>query len=269
MRHTVNIYRRLLGVQLRSQMQYRTAFVLDTLASATIVLLEFGAIALVLDRFGHIQGWTLGEVAFLYALVEISFGLMDMVFSGFDPPRFGRMVRQGSFDQLLLRPVNITVQVLGSDVTIRRMGKIILGSAIFLLALQMTDITWTAVKVAYLPIVILSMFLFFSGLFMIGSTITFWTVESIEIMNILTYGGSFMMSYPMHIYPLGMRRVFTFVIPAIFLNYYPALFFLDKPDPFNFPSFAPFIAPFVGGATFVCALIVWHFGMRHYQSTGT
>ena len=39
-----------------------------------------------------------------------------------------------------------------------------------------------------------------------------------------------------------MRRVFTFVIPAIFLNYYPALFFWTKPDPFNFPSFALYSA---------------------------
>ena len=101
-----------------------------TLASATIVLLEFGAIALVLDRFGHIQGWTLGEVAFLYALVEISFGLMDMVLVVLIHPVLGAWCARAAFDQLLLRPVNITVQVLGSDVTIRRMGKIILGSAI-------------------------------------------------------------------------------------------------------------------------------------------
>ena len=62
-----------------------------------------------------------------------------------------------AFEQLLLRPGNITVQVLGSDLTIRRMGKIVLGSAIFVLALQLTDITWTAVKLAYLPVVVLSM----------------------------------------------------------------------------------------------------------------
>ncbi len=269
MRHTLSIYWRLLGVQLRSRLQYRVAFTLDTLATATIVMLEFGSIALVLQRFGHIQGWTLGEVAFLFALVEIAFGLMDMVFSGFDPPTFGRMVQQGTFDQLLLRPANITVQVLGSDLALRRIGKVIFGIGIFVLALQLTDITWTAVKLFYLPIVILSMLLFFGGLFMIGATITFWTVESIEIMNVLTYGGSFMMSYPMHIYPRGLLRIFTFVIPAIFLNYYPALFFLDKPDPFGFPPFAPFLAPVVGVLTFLLAYNIWRVGMRHYQSTGT
>ena len=43
-----------------------------------------------------------------------------------------------------------------------------------------------------------------------------------------------------------MRAFFTYVMPFIFLNYYPALFFLDKPDPLGMPAFAPFLAPFVG-----------------------
>ncbi len=267
--HTLGIYRRLLGVQLNSQLQYRAAFSLDLIATGLIVIFEFGSIALALQRFGGIQGWTLGEVAFLYGLVEIAFGLMDMVFSGFDPPNFGQMVRRGGFDQLLLRPINITVQVLGSDLALRRVGKITFGVAIFLLALRLTDIHWTAAKAAYLPLVVLGMFLFFGGLYIIGAAITFWTVESIELMNILTYGGSFLISHPMHIYPAGLRRFFTFVIPAIFLNYYPALYFLDKPDPYQMPRFVAFIAPLVGVGVFAIALMFWRFGRRHYQSTGT
>ena len=113
------------------------------------------------------------------------------------------------------------------------------------------------------------MFLFFGGLFIIGSTITFWTIESIEVMNILTYGGRFLISHPMHIYHVWMRRIFTYIVPAIFLNYYPALYFLDKVDPLDFPPFAPFIAPLVGLLVLLVALAFWRFGIGHYQSTGT
>jgi ABC-2 type transport system permease protein len=269
MLHTLSIYRRLIGVQIRSQMQYRFAFFMDVLAAALVTLLEFGALALVFERFDNIKGWTLGEVAFLYGLVEFSFGLMDMIFSGFDPQRFGREIRRGTFDQMLLRPVNITAQVMGMEFVLRRIGRIILGAAIFSLALSQTHIVWTITKLIYLPIVVISMVCFFGGLFIIGATITFWTVESIEVMNILTYGGSFLIAHPMHIYGDGMRRFFTFVIPAIFLNYYPALYYLDKPDPFNFPAFAPFLSPFVGLMVLGVALAFWRFGRKHYQSTGT
>ena len=269
MRHTLGSYRRLLGAQLRSQLQYRTSFILDVLATMLVTLTEFGAIALVFGRFGELDGWTLGEVAFLYGLVELSFGLMDMVFAGFDPARFGQEVRKGTFDRLLLRPLPLTWQVLGSDLTLRRVGRVTIGVAIFVLALNLNPLVWTAAKLFYLPFVILGMVLFFGGLFVIGSAVTFWTVESFEAMNILTYGGSYLISYPMSIYQAWLRRIFTFVIPAIFLNYYPALYFLNKPDPLGFPTFAPFVAPLAGGAVFAAALAFWRFGLEHYHSTGS
>lgn len=267
--HTLTLYRRLMSVQIRSQMQYRTAFVLETLSTAVIVGVEFGSVALVLNRFGGIQGWTLAEVAFLYGMSETAFGFMDMIFAGFDPPVFGQHVRRGTFDQLLLRPVNITTQVMGSEFTLRRLGKIALGLAIFAFALQANPIIWTPLKLAYLPLVIFSLFLFFGGLFIIGATITFWTVDSIEVMNILTYGSSFTIDYPMSIYPDWIRRFFTFVVPVIFLSYYPSLYFLDRPELAEAPPFAPFLSPVVGIGLLLLALRFWHFGIRRYQSTGT
>jgi ABC-2 type transport system permease protein len=262
-------YRRLLSVQIRSQMQYRLAFVLDAAASLVFLGLFFAALALVMARFGGLGGWALGEVAFLWGTVEVAFGIMDMVFSGFDPGTFGARVRRGTFDQLLLRPVNITVQVLGDDFALRRLGRIAQGLLIFGVALQLAEIQWTLGKVLYLPLIILGMIAFFGGLFVIGSTITFWTVETVETMNILTYGGSEMMQYPMHIYPTPLRRFFTYVIPAIFLNYYPALYFLDKPDPLGLPVALRFVSPLVGLSVLLLGLAFWRFGIRHYQSTGT
>jgi ABC-2 type transport system permease protein len=262
-------YWRLIAIQIRGQLQYRAAFLLEVIAAAITLSIFFVAIVLVFQRFEHIGGWTLGEVAFLWGLVELAFGTMDMLFSGFDPGNFGQRVRRGTFDQLLLRPLNITLQVLGSDFVVRRLGKIIQGMVIFGIALTLVDIQWTLAKFIYLPIVWASLVCFFGGLFIIGSTITFWTVESIEVVNIFTYGGNEMMSYPMHIYQDWLRRFFTYIIPAAFLNYYPALFFLDKPDPFNLPAFAPFLAPVAGFGTLAVALAFWSFGIKHYQSTGT
>jgi ABC-2 type transport system permease protein len=265
----VGIYRRLISVQIRAQLQYRLAFLFDLFATALIVVVEFGSLALILQRFENIGGWTLGEVAFLYGLIQMAFATMDMVFSGFDPQFFGQQVRRGTFDQLLLRPLNITLQVLGSRFDLRRLGGIFQGAVVFGVALSLVDIRWTPAKVAYLPAVYLGQVCFFGGLFIMGSTLTFWTIESIEVVNIFTYGGREMISYPMHIYQAWMRRFFTFVMPAIFLNYYPALYFLDKPAPFNVPAFAPFLAPVAGVGLLMAALAFWRFGIRHYQSTGT
>lgn len=267
--HTLDLYRRLLSVQVRSQMQYRTAFLLELVATLINMALIFLSVALVLQRFGGLGGWSVGEVAFLWGMVEIAFGIMDLVFSGFDPAFFGQRVRLGTFDQLLLRPVNVLTQVLGSEFLLRRLGRIAQGMLIFGVALALIDVDWSVGKLVYWPLVIGGLIAYFGALFMIGSTITFWTVESIEAINILTYGGTELMAYPMHIYADWLRRTFTYAVPAIFLNYYPALYFLDKPDPFGLPGFVRFLSPLIGAAFFGAALAFWQFGMKHYQSTGS
>ncbi len=265
----IDMYRRLVSIRIRAQLQYRVSFLLDLAAAACSTATGFGTLVMVLQRFDGIAGWTLGEVAFLYGMVETAFGIMDLVFSGFDPDTFGPMVQRGEFDQILLRPVNVTLQVLGSDVALRRLSRITQGVVVFGIALALVDVRWTFAKIAYLPLVLASMVAFFGGLFIVGSTTTFWTVKRIEVINIFTYGGTEMMAYPMHIYAKWMRRFFTYVVPAIFLNYYPALYFLDKPDPLHMPSFAPFLSPVAGLGTLAAALAFWRLGIRHYSSTGT
>jgi ABC-2 type transport system permease protein len=264
-----SLYSRLVSIRIRSQMQYRLSFLLDVFTTAIVSGVAFLTIALVLQKFDGIGGWTLWEVAFLYGMVEAAFGMMDMLFSGFDPSFFGNRVRLGTFDQMLLKPVDIYLQVFGSEFVLRRLGRILQGSLVLILAIANLDIAWTAGKLLYLPLVIVGMICFFGGLFIAGAAVSFWTVESIEVVNIFTYGGNEMMSYPMHIYPDWMRQFFTFIIPGIFMNYYPALYILGKTDPFGMPAFAPWLAPFVGLGVLGISLRFWRFGMAHYQSTGT
>ena len=263
----LDLYRRLIGMQIRSELAYRTSFVLGILAQGLNNLAEFATLAMILSRFEGIGGWSLREVAFLYGMVSAAFGLMDLIFSAFDPATFGLDVRRGTFDRLLLRPTNITLQVLGSKFLLRRLGRI--GQGIAILAVAVPRVSWTPLKVLYLPFVVISIVLFFGALFIIGSTITFWTVESVEAINILTYGGTEMMSYPMHIYGRGLRRFFTYIVPAIFMNYFPALYFLDMPDPLGFPPYMAFLAPLAGIGMMAMALAFWNYGIRHYASTGS
>lgn len=269
MRHALSLYWRLIGVQIRSQMAYRVSFITEALGVAVITLLEYASLAMVFTRFDNLGGWTLGQVAFLYGLSEFAFGIMDLIFSGFDPDNFGMRIRRGAFDQLLLRPVNITLQVIGSEFVLRRLGKILIGFLIFLSALQLNPVAWTTPKAILTIMAVFSQVCFFGGLFIVGSTITFWTIESIEVINIFTYGGSYLIAHPLHIFPDALRRFFTFIIPAAFLNYYPAMYILEISDPTGMPSWVAFLAPLAGLFLLTAALAFWRFGINHYQSTGT
>jgi ABC-2 type transport system permease protein len=250
-------------------MQYRTAFLMDLISTGLLNSFYFVGVVLVFQRFKTIAGWTIGEVAFLAGMAEMSFGTMDMIFSGFDPDSFSLGVRMGQFDQVLLRPIQITTQVFGSRFLIRRLGRVLEGAVILGISLSLNPIHWSVWKVLYLPVVFASLVAGFGSLFIFGSTLIFWTVQPIEAVNIATYGGNEMVSYPMSIYPRWLRDIFTYVIPLLFLNFLPALYFLDKPDPLGFPTFAPFLAPAAALLMMLAALRFWGFGVDHYQSTGT
>jgi ABC-2 type transport system permease protein len=250
-------------------MQYRVSFIADFVTTGLANGLYFLTLYMVLQRFNGIGGWSIGEVAFLAGMAEMSFAAMDILFSGFDPDVFSPFIQQGKFDQVLLKPANISLQILGSKFILRRLGRFMEGVLIFSFAISATAIQWTAAKLLYLPVVFISQVLCFGALFISGATLIFWTIQRVEVVNILTYGGNEAISYPMNIYPDWLRRFLTYLIPFIFINYYPALFFLDKPDPFHWPVFTPFLAPGVAVIMMFAAYHFWLFGIKHYQSTGT
>ncbi len=265
----LGLYFRLIGIHLRGQLQYRWSFALDVFGQAVVTLMAFVTLAAVMQRFGTIGGWRLGELAFLYGLVEVSFATMDMLFSGFDPDFFSQQVRRGVFDQLLLRPVALPLQVFASEFTVRRLGRIAQGLGVFALGVSLAQVDWTAAKLLYLPVVFLSTVAFFGGLFVIGSALCFWTVQSSEAINIFTYGGAEMMTYPMHIYGNDLRRFFTYIVPAALMVYYPSLYFLGKPLPDGPASVLPFLAPLGGTFVLAAGFAFWRFGVTRYTSTGT
>jgi ABC-2 type transport system permease protein len=222
-----------------------------------------------LARFGNVGGWRVAEIAFLYGMVEISFGLMDMMFSAFDPDHFVGKIKQGELTTMLLRPAGLIVQIMGSHFLLRRLARAAQGALVLTLAVTQLDIVWTPAKIAYVPLVIAGQIMCYGALFVVGSTLIFWTQERVEAVNIVTYGSTEMTSYPMSIYPPWLRGVFTFIVPTIFMNYYPAVYFLGKPDVLGFPSFAPYIAPLVGAAMLAIASLGFSIGLRRYQGTGS
>jgi ABC-2 type transport system permease protein len=94
-------------------------------------------------------------------------------------------------------------------------------------------------------------------------------VQSIELINILTNGGTELTSYPLPIYGEAMQRFFTFVVPLAFVSYFPSLYLLDRPEASDWPAWIPLLSPAAALFLAVAARIAWGFGVRHYRSTGS
>jgi ABC-2 type transport system permease protein len=80
-----------------------------------------------------------------------------------------------------------------------------------------------------------AVFAFFLGLVVLQATLAFWTVESLEVANTLTYGGVYAAQYPIEIYSKWLREFFTFVVPLSCVAYFPIVGILGIDDPLGAP----------------------------------
>ena len=87
--------------------------------------------------------------------------------------------------------------------------------------------------------------------------------------NAFTYGGNTFAQFPLTIYPAELVKALTFLIPVAFVNWYPSLFILDRPDPFGLPEAFQFAAPVAALVLGLLAAAAWRTGVRRYRSTGS
>lgn len=262
-----SIYLHLIGARIRGQLQYRVSFVLYLLAAFCLSFIDFLAVLIIFQHLPRLGGWTLGEVAFLYGTSYVTFKLTDMAVGHLD--LLPQQIQRGDFDLVMIRPLGALFQVLTADFALRHLGSALQGLLVFCVSLAMVEIDWTPGRVLVLALIPLSGGVIFAAVWVLGATTAFWTTRTMEMVNAFTYGGNQLTSYPLTIYAGWFRRIFAFVIPLAFVNYFPALYVLDKPDPLGAPGWLRFCAPLVATAMAAIAWQVWNVGVRQYRSTGS
>ncbi|MCO1582642.1 ABC-2 family transporter protein [Crossiella sp. SN42] len=261
------VYRRLIGAQIRSQLTYRVSFLMSCVGDALAQATELVAILAIFSRVTDLGGFSREEVLLMYALASTSFGLADLAVGQLD--RLPQYLRTGKFDSLLIRPLGSLGQLMVSDFQLRRLGRICLGIGILAYVVSTVDIQWgwhTALLLVISPI---AGAVLMSAVWVMAASLCFWLIEGAELTNGLTYGGHFLASYPITIYPAWLRTALAFVVPAAFIAYFPALALLGKPDPLGTPAFLGWISPVVAALALGLAALVWRAAVRHYRGTGS
>ncbi len=264
---SIRLYCHYIGISIRAQMQYRASFVMMTIGQIFTSGMEFAAIWALFDRFGGLRGWSLAEAAVLYGMVHVAFALAEGIARGFD--MFPAMVKAGEFDRILLRPRGTVFQLLGQDLQLLRVGRLGQGVAVLVWAMSALGMGASPSAMLLIVVAILGGACLFAGLFVLQATMAFWTIDSLEIVNTLTYGGVETAQFPLSIYRPWFRRFFTFVVPLACINYLPSLALLGRAGPSDPATVLFRFTPIVGVVFLLVSLRVWKIGVRHYCSTGS
>lgn len=260
------LYGRLVLARVRSQLQYRTSFALDTLGMFLVSFLDFAAVLLIFHATPQLGAFSVEEVAFLYATSGLSFAIAELVVGHLDG--FPQQIRDGSFDIVLLRPRGTLFQIVSSDFQLRRVGLAAQSLAVLVWAIARLDIPWDTGRVVATVLTVVFGAAIFCAVWVLVICIVFWAVEGREAANAFTYGGRWLTQYPIDVYGKWLRRLLAYVIPMAFVAYFPALYVLDKPDPLGLPHWLRFASPVAALGVCVAAALLWRVAVRHYRSAG-
>ena len=260
-------YAMLAWMWVRASMTYRSTFAILTVGQFLVTGLDFVGITVMFASVDALGGFTLPEIAFLYAGSATCLGIADLLVGNIE--RLGLRIRMGTFDAILVRPVPAFVQVCADEFAIRRLGRITQGVVVFVWAVWQLDIHWTPARIALVPYLVVFGSAIFLAVFTVGAAVQFWTADASEVANSLTYGGSTLAEFPMTIYPREAVKALTFIVPITFINWYPSLYILGRADPLGLPTAVQFASPAAAVVMAALAALVWRTGVRRYRSTGS
>jgi ABC-2 type transport system permease protein len=260
----MKLYWRYVSILFKSQLEYRASFILLSVGQFFVPFLTFTAIFMLFQRFSSIGGWSLYEVALCYSVIHMAFSISQCFARGFD--MFSNLIINGDFDRILVRPRGTILQVLGSKLDFSRVGRLVQSMLVLAYSISKLGVEWDLFKILTLIFMVLSGVVIFTGLYIMGAALCFWTVEGLEVINIFTDGCREMAQYPLSIYQEWIRKFFTFVIPFGLVNYLPLMHILNKTKDSS-PLYM--LIPLLGMLFILPCLWVWGFGVKHYKSTGS
>ena len=255
------------GAWVRSALSYRTSFAIGTGVQFVITFLDFAAIIIMFSHIDAFGGFSIAQIALLYAMSGFALGAADMLVGNSES--LGRRIRDGSFDQMLVRPVPALAQVAADRFAIRRIGRIAQSGGVLIWAVWAAPIDWSVARVVVLVGAMACGSVIFCAVFVMGGAFQVFAGDAAEVSNAFTYGGNTLTQYPLTIYPNELVKGVTFIVPLAFVNWYPGLYVLGMDDPFGLPGWLRFASPVAALAFVAVAAAFWRTAVRHYRSTGS
>ncbi|MBX3052810.1 MAG: ABC-2 family transporter protein [Caldilineaceae bacterium] len=263
MRYYADLYLTYWQLLFKAMSQYRADFLLGMVTS----LLHAGSylvfIAVVFARIPQLDGWRYSEMLLIYGLTVTSLSLRDVILDV--PHRVSWYVQSGGLDMLLVRPANALFLMSGeAGINVNSIGRTVIGIAALVMALGDPSLPVAWWWTLYLPLVTVTGTLMVFGLFLMLACLSFWFTNVSSALTTVSWTAIFG-QFPVTIYTLPLRFVFSWIIPFAMIGFYPAAFLLRGEE----YRVYGLIAPLMGIGFLALALWVWSRAIRRYQSTGS
>lgn len=259
----LRIYLLLQTVHLRTALTYEADFWIGVVG---VALTQSAGIIFVWTIFQHIPtvaGWSLWEVALLYALVVIPRGLVELLCDGVWYLR--SLVNRGEFDRLLVRPISPLLQLVTQFSSIHGLGSVLLGSFVLVRSVAALQLDWGMKETLLLAVTLANAVLLMGSINLLTNCVAFWEPATSSSFPFLIQNFCDFAKFPLTLYNHLMQFVLTWLLPFAFVSYYPGLVLLDRAGASPWLAYA---TPLSGPFMLLVAYTVWRVGIKRYQGTG-
>lgn len=259
MREMYNCWAAVMRVKIAEMMAYRSHFVLSVLL-LIVGDLVVPLITLLVYRSGaSFPGWSLHEALLVQAIFVLAKGIAFPFFFGMVGTTLS-MVREGTFDLLLLRPKPVMFMSMLSGFDIDDFGRLVSGSVLLSFALSgivtPSFTAWLHFFVLFLAsiAILMSMSLFMSGLLFrwVGSSRVFDIFDAVT-----TFG-----MYPGTIFSKRLQQFLTYVLPIGLIAFVPASALLGR------EGWGSLWALGSSAILLSISILYWNYMLKSYTSAG-
>ena len=258
-------YAAMIQKSILTRLEYRGSFFISLLTMVLYYITQFSIVGFTVNAFNEINGWNIYELAFLYSFILMAQGMNTLLFGPL--VRFDEVIRTGSWDYLLIRPVSPLGALLSMKFDPAAIAHLILGVLFFMYSASTLDIELTIGTTITVIGLWIGGTLILAGIRLTVASFAFWAVSTESLVHFFVYSAKEFIIYPINIYRFPIPFVLTFIFPLAFINYYPAHAFLDKTAAFS--DYFKYLSLPVGIMVFSISFALFRLGMKRYHSTGT
>ena len=208
---------------------------------------------IIFQNKGSINGWTFGEMAILFAVVNNAFGFFALCTRGIQLiPEF---IENGNLDNFLTSPQNSLFLIATAESTFANWGDFLTGFLMFFLS---GFVSWTTFR-----LMLFCSFMAFILMFsirLLTSSLAFFISDSQRLGDNIFISFITFASQPASIFTGWYKIVFLTILPAGLLSFIPVNLITD----FSWKECAFFM--FAIGFFFSLSLFIYHKGLKHYAS---
>lgn len=257
----MRLYFKYVSTQLKTNFMYRSSTWMAMIGQTISTLSALLGVMLLFSQYNSVGGYTFNQILITFAVINFAFAFSEMIFRGFD--QFDTLVRMGTLDALLLRPRNLVLQICGQKIETMKLGRTIFSVIILIVAVFASNVQWNIIKaIVYIEMIIAGVIVFF-GVYLFTSSITIFTIQKPEFVNVLVYGGRDLCFYPLDVFKKWITKFFTFIVPYGVFNYIPLRYLL-----FNENMLIAVFSPLMSVVFAFLMYLLFNFCMKFYKSAG-